>query len=48
MAATPHLLLVTLPHEDRVAVIDTATLTVTQEISTVGDHPHSVIMAEGD
>ncbi len=48
MAATPHLLFVTLPHEDRVAIIDIARLIVTQEITTHGDHPHSVIMAGGN
>jgi uncharacterized repeat protein (TIGR01451 family) len=48
MAGVDNLLFVTLPFEDRVAVIDVGTLTVIANISVPGDHPHTVILAGGN
>jgi len=48
MTAAGNLLFVTLPREDRVAIIDTETLTVIREIETEGDYPHTVILAGGN
>jgi len=42
------LVFVTLSDEDRVAVIDTDSLTVIREFETVGDYPHTVILAGGN
>lgn len=43
-----HYLFVTLPLEDKVAIIDTKTLTVIGHITVTGDHPHTVILAGGN
>jgi YVTN family beta-propeller protein len=48
MTGVGHLLFVTLPFENRVAIINTETLTVIDEIHTQGDYPHTVILAGGN
>jgi len=48
MIGAGNLLFVTLPLEDRVAIINTETFTVTTEISVLGDYPHTVILAGGN
>jgi uncharacterized repeat protein (TIGR01451 family) len=48
MVGVSNLLFVTLPHEDRVAIINTETLTVIDEIHTQGDYPHTAILAGGN
>jgi uncharacterized repeat protein (TIGR01451 family) len=48
MTGMGNLLFVTLSSVDRVAVINTETLTVVDEISVPGDHPHTVILAGGN
>jgi uncharacterized repeat protein (TIGR01451 family) len=48
MVGVSNLLFVTLSHEDRVAIINTETLTVIDEIHVQGDYPHTVILAGGN
>ncbi|MBN1953489.1 MAG: DUF11 domain-containing protein [Anaerolineae bacterium] len=48
LAAAGNLLLVTLPFEDQIAIVDLLTLQVsTREIAVLGDHPHTVTFAGG-
>lgn len=46
MAGAGNLLFVTLPFKDRVAVINTETLSVIAEIPVPGDHPHTVALSD--
>ena len=48
MAAVGNLLFVTLSSENAVAVINTETLAVVDEIHTRGEYPHTVILAGGN
>ncbi len=46
LAAQGGIVLVTLPNENRVAVLDAQTLILIREIETAGEHPHTVLIAE--
>jgi len=48
MTGMGNLLFVTLSDVDRVAIVNTETLTVVDEIPIPGDHPHTVILAGGN
>jgi uncharacterized repeat protein (TIGR01451 family) len=48
MTAAGNLLFVALPLEGKVVIINTETLTVIDELSASGDHPHTVILAGGN
>ncbi|HNT74574.1 MAG TPA: hypothetical protein PKH77_06110 [Anaerolineae bacterium] len=47
IAANASRVFVTLPNENRIAVIDPATLAVVHEIPTVGRYPHFALLVEG-
>jgi uncharacterized repeat protein (TIGR01451 family) len=48
MAASGNYLFVTLPDQNRVAVIDMETLTVIDEFDVPGDHPHTIMVVAGN
>jgi YVTN family beta-propeller protein len=48
MAGLGNLLFVTLSSANRVAIINTETLTVVGEIAVPGDYPHTVVVAGGN
>lgn len=45
MAAAGNLLFVTLPDQDKVLIINSEAMTITDEIPVPGNHPHTVILS---